>query len=1205
MHKIKRNVLIIGITITLLTPLSLIGAQITIIPTDPVANDVYNSWINASDSQNTYISEKLTNAIDVAPTDFRNDFTYLINETTTTVYGYLNGTSDNLFYNSSISALQLNQSQTQGSYVSQLFDVGKVSQWLSTSWRSNAMGELAGNQLVEDRFVTGNVNMSDNVLLMHMNEQSGPVVDDSSGKGNHGNGSGVTYGVAGQFGTAIGFDGVDDRVTLGVNALAPDLNGSQGITISTWINPASLMSGGTADRNTIADILVDAASSALYLTLRYGGRIWFGGRSHGLDGYQSIETDTALVQLNTWQHIAGVLDFPNDKITLYYNGQNVKEGTVTFGSDIFIPGTPTSTDVIGCNPALLTHWFNGSMDELSVWGRRLSEQEIIDVYQRGVMKLNFSVRGGDEENWVDIDDDSPQNVSIPDSRFFQYKVNFSTADILFSPQLYNVTIYYEDDTVPPSVTVLYPNGGEVVSGTIGILWDAWDDTTVDLNGTILIEYSGDNGSSWFVIASGENNTGVFLWDTTVVPDGDGYLVRVSATDESNNTGSDVSDGVFSVDNIDDPPVVTVLYPNGGEVVSGTIGILWDAWDDTTVDLNGTILIEYSGDNGSSWFVIASGENNTGVFLWDTTVVPDGDGYLVRVSATDESNNTGSDVSDGVFSVDNVDDPPVVTVLYPNGGEVVSGTIGILWDAWDDTTVDLNGTILIEYSGDNGSSWFVIASGENNTGVFLWDTTVVPDGDGYLVRVSATDESNNTGSDVSDGVFSVDNIDDPPVVTVLYPNGGEVVSGTIGILWDAWDDTTVDLNGTILIEYSGDNGSSWFVIASGENNTGVFLWDTTVVPDGDGYLVRVSATDESNNTGSDVSDGVFSVDNIDDPPVVTVLYPNGGEVVSGTIGILWDAWDDTTVDLNGTILIEYSGDNGSSWFVIASGENNTGVFLWDTTVVPDGDGYLVRVSATDESNNTGSDVSDATFVINNYAPQPPQVSGQTYGGNGIIFNFTTVATDPQGDQIYYKWDWDDGNESDWLGPVNSSEPLTKSYAWSSDGNYSIRVKAKNTGGSESAWSDAHLICISEHINFSNVKLGYVYFKLFSFNRSFIFSDFLLRLGLVIIFTSHELELEAYASEFVTSVTFRSENQMKIKDLEITDDDSTDGFSCTMNVTRGVYVLNITAYDANGTLIDKYSLFTVFFIRIGRYATDPLLPDGGSRLQRYRILPRLRH
>jgi hypothetical protein len=280
-------------------------------------------------------------------------------------------------------------------------------------------------------------------------------------------------------------------------------------------------------------------------------------------------------------------------------------------------------------------------------------------------------------------------------------------------------------------------------------------------------------------------------------------------------------------------------------------------------------------------------------------------------------------------------------------------------------------------------------------------------------------------------------------------------------------------------------------------------------------------------------------------------------------------------------------------------------LWDTTVVPDGDGYLVRVSATDESNNTGSDVSDATFVINNYAPQPPQVSGQTYGGNGIIFNFTTVATDPQGDQIYYKWDWDDGNESDWLGPVNSSEPLTKSYAWSSDGNYSIRVKAKNTGGSESAWSDAHLICISEHINFSNVKLGYVYFKLFSFNRSFIFSDFLLRLGLVIIFTSHELELEAYASEFVTSVTFRSENQMKIKDLEITDDDSTDGFSCTMNVTRGVYVLNITAYDANGTLIDKYSLFTVFFIRIGRYATDPLLPDGGSRLQRYRILPRLRH
>jgi len=98
----------------------------------------------------------------------------------------------------------------------------------------------------------------------------------------------------------------------------------------------------------------------------------------------------------------------------------------------------------------------------------------------------------------------------------------------------------------------------------------------------------------------------------------------------------------------------------------------------------------------------------------------------------------------------------------------------------------------------------------------------------------------------------------------------------------------------------------------------------------------------------------------------------------------------------------------------------------------------------------------------------------------------------------------------------------------------------------------------------------------------------------------MELEAFATDAVKSVTFKAMNQLKIEDMEITDDDGSDGFSCIMNVTRGVYVLNITAFDGNGTLIDKYSLFSVFFIRMGRYATGP--PE--TRLQNYLIRPQLR-
>jgi parallel beta-helix repeat protein len=475
----------------------------------------------------------------------------------------------------------------------------------------------------------------------------------------------------------------------------------------------------------------------------------------------------------------------------------------------------------------------------------------------------------------------------------------------------------------------------------------------------------------------------------------------------------------------------------------------------------------------------------------------------------------------------------------------------------------------------------------------WDTP-------YIVNISG----NNT--DYHPWVYPYGYIDTiPPDVMVFFPNGGEVVAGEVIIQWSAFDDVTMDLNGTILIEYSADNGSSWNQIAAQQNNTGFYLWNTSMIPDGDLYLIRVSATDEFLNVGSDTSNSTFSIDNIDSiPPQVLVIFPNGGEVVAGEVIIQWSAFDDVTMDLNGTILIEYSADNGSSWNQIAAQQNNTGFYLWNTSLIPDGDLYLIRVSATDESLNVGSDTSNSTFSINNhlnYPPSIPQVRGPSFGGNVISFNFTANATDPEGDMIFYKWDWGDGNVSEWLGPFNSSDSITTSYIWMNDGNYSVRVKAKDIGEGESPWSAEHLISIAQQINFSNVKLGYIYFKLFSFNRSFIFSDFLLRLGVVIILTSHDMSLEGTATDVVQSVAFKAENLMQVENMEIIDDNGTDGFSCDMNVSRGVYTLNITAYDANGSLVDRYSLVTVFFIRIGRYATGP----GQSHLQRLRSLPRLRH
>jgi hypothetical protein len=139
----------------------------------------------------------------------------------------------------------------------------------------------------------------------------------------------------------------------------------------------------------------------------------------------------------------------------------------------------------------------------------------------------------------------------------------------------------------------------------------------------------------------------------------------------------------------------------------------------------------------------------------------------------------------------------------------------------------------------------------------------------------------------------------------------------------------------------------------------------------------------------------------------------------------------------------------------------------------------------------------------------------------------------------------------------------------------------------------------------VNIGFIYFKLFSFQKSFIYSDFLRRLGTCFILTSHEMSLEAYTTDVVKSVSFRAENQLEVITVDYLDDNGSNGFSCTLNVSRGVYILNVTAYDANGTLVDTYGIPTVFFIRIGRYAFGPQTQLQHLQRMLSNVRLRLRH
>jgi len=95
-------------------------------------------------------------------------------------------------------------------------------------------------------------------------------------------------------------------------------------------------------------------------------------------------------------------------------------------------------------------------------------------------------------------------------------------------------------------------------------------------------------------------------------------------------------------------------------------------------------------------------------------------------------------------------------------------------------------------------------------------------------------------------------------------------------------------------------------------------------------------------------------------------------------------------------------------------------------------------------------------------EPPQTPNVPSGPGEWIQNlectFYASTTDPEGDSIYYLFDWGDGNFSEWAGPFASGETGHASHIWSDLGNYEIKVRARDAWGAVSDWSETFMLSI---------------------------------------------------------------------------------------------------------------------------------------------------
>ncbi|PNX49020.1 MAG: hypothetical protein BV457_02600 [Thermoplasmata archaeon M9B1D] len=86
------------------------------------------------------------------------------------------------------------------------------------------------------------------------------------------------------------------------------------------------------------------------------------------------------------------------------------------------------------------------------------------------------------------------------------------------------------------------------------------------------------------------------------------------------------------------------------------------------------------------------------------------------------------------------------------------------------------------------------------------------------------------------------------------------------------------------------------------------------------------------------------------------------------------------------------------------------------------------------------------------PEKPIISGEISGKIRQDYTYYAITTDPNNDNIYYWFDWDDGTYSDWIGPNESGETCSATHSWSNQGSYQIKVRAKDAYGLISDWSD---------------------------------------------------------------------------------------------------------------------------------------------------------
>jgi len=253
----------------------------------------------------------------------------------------------------------------------------------------------------------------------------------------------------GQFGNAFGLDGVGDKISITSFNTGTYKNWS----MSAWVKCVGSCGVGGGS-GTHAAILEGYS----FQIITSDGRI----SSYDWTDYR---TSTGAISYGSWQHVAIACYNVTNTMYFYINGQ-------ASGSSTYNCGVSRGVNALGCAEGGAAYNFNGSIDDVMVFNRSLSADEVIGLYANTSSKYignNFT--------------------SLVDGSHIIKAYVQDLAGNVNSTELRTVTI----DSTAPTYSNNATNNTEISASTkFSILWN--DNVALNPNGTYI--FSTNNTGTW-------------------------------------------------------------------------------------------------------------------------------------------------------------------------------------------------------------------------------------------------------------------------------------------------------------------------------------------------------------------------------------------------------------------------------------------------------------------------------------------------------------------------------------------------------------------------------------------------------------------------------------------------------------------------------------------------------------------------------------